>query len=302
MSKVARFAASKAAAFGYAVIVGVAGNVAFNFVERHQPPVIAGMPAASRPAGRSTPSDRAAAIAPIPVIQPAAPRPLTPASPRAAPPPLPEPPAVALPAPDALPAPALTPAALPAAPQAAERPMPPPAPRAEAAPLPTPAALLPTPAARPKLKPTAALPPLGPAVEVTSLPLPPASSAAAKALLAAPAAHAAPAVAPVQPLPAFPDAARANAAPPARNDNGWQLSDIWHPTRAVRKGLDWAHQQVPHLGDDAAALPFPNTSPPAAPIALLPPAALHPVRAQRADVQTAPAKPTAPGPGSGGLY
>ena len=55
--KVARFAVSKMAAFCYAVAVGVAGNLVFNYVQTHQAaPSIAALPhEAPAPAEKSPP-------------------------------------------------------------------------------------------------------------------------------------------------------------------------------------------------------------------------------------------------------
>jgi hypothetical protein len=313
MSKIARLAVSKAAAFGYAVAVGVAGNIAFNFVERHQPPVIAAAPAAIPAPARTT----AAAIASVPPAaplseprQPPAPPAVAaiPASPPAATTALPEPPTVALPTPDTLPTPALRAAALPASPveaaprppaEEASRPMPqrtptetqpsvtapPPAgvaPEQALRPTPLPA---PVAAASAATNPPAALPPLGPPVEVASPPAPPASPA-----------RAAPVVAMAAQPPTAPRASATHAAAASANPDGWRLSDLWHPVRVVRKGLDWAGDQLPSSGDSAALPPpFPVTTPLAGPIPLVP------ASGKKADFVATP-KSAAPGPGSGGLY
>src|SRR5256714_2754844 len=186
--KVARFAVSKMAAFCYAVAVGVAGNLVFNYVQTHQAaPSIAALPhEAPAPAEKSptvvptaTPSvmPAAAMIAKPPAAAPdRAAKPATvsaPVAPSVAP--LPEPPAnLGLPSASALSAPPLKPAALPS-----------PAPAAIATPdrarLPPETAA----AAEGNAKPAAAaaLPPLGPAIEVASPPGAPAAPSTPIALL-----------------------------------------------------------------------------------------------------------------------
>src|SRR5436305_14818317 len=104
IGKVARFAVSKAAGFSYAVAVGVAGNLAFHFVQPHDPaPSVATPPAvvtAPQPAQPGPdPAMGTATAAPL------APKPLAPV-PHAAPQPTP----VSLPeAAPARPAPGTTP-------------------------------------------------------------------------------------------------------------------------------------------------------------------------------------------------
>jgi hypothetical protein len=109
ISKIGRMAVSKAAAFGYAVAVGVAGNLAFNFVQQHH-----SAPVSVAPHVAATVGDGAtlATMAPKPAPAKAAPAPLRaslPVAPRGpeaaaravvAALPLPEPPAFALPSPD----------------------------------------------------------------------------------------------------------------------------------------------------------------------------------------------------------
>lgn len=291
IAKIARFAVSKAAAFCYAVAVGVAGNLIFHFVQ----PESASTPVALAPSHSGAPtSDQGSAgrvpIAPVvpqpapaPAAQPPAVRaslPTTttthPAAPRpaATAPTLPEAPEPAvLPRSDTLSAPALKPAAVPS--EDLARPV------AEPAHQPSEAALRPaaTPADPPPPAPAAALPPLGPAIEVTSPPAP--------AAIPETTARVTP---PLQPEP--------SAKAPA---NDIELSDVWHPGRAVEKGLHWAGRQIPLVGSDDATPPAPRkVASPSAPISLLPPAAAA-VSPDKGEV-TAPAKPAAPGPGSGGLY
>jgi hypothetical protein len=285
------------AAFGYAVAVGVAGNVAFHFVQT-QAPIPAVLTAPSEPSRTSqapsgTPA-AAATVAPKPVAapipEPAAAAPSAavsaPAAARPAPPKpapalqLPEPPAASLPYPAALPSPAWKPLQLPSAAAPSE---------AAAKPVGVPNSEMSNPA------PAAALPPLGPAIEVAVSPTPP------------PLAPAPPIAALAHPLPP------AAAPPPERS---LEISDLWHPYRAVKKGLDWAGDQLPIIGGDAA-----EPSPPAAPRreapAVIPAAAsAHAAPAARPAAPAAPiplwpdTKPEAadkpppgkPGPGSGGLY
>jgi hypothetical protein len=314
MSKIARLAVSKAAGFCYAVAVGVVGNLAFNFVQHHQVPVITTAPDDSRMPAATT-AGRAAATASIPANPPAAARPFRPMTPvtlpaAARPSPAPTvapvpilsmPAPVALPGPDALPAPALRPAALPAtAPalrQEAALPKEQPAPSARAA-----RPSEPTPPATPRAseaaiapldapaagKPSTALAPLGPPVEVAAPPASPASPPAEPA-----------AVSPRRTV-------LASVPPPSTSSPGktasWELSDVWHPGRVMKKGLHWAGEQLPDIGGDAVApLPFPRTVPPEAPIPLLPPA-IRQAASEKVDALATPPKHTAPGPGSGGLY
>jgi fused signal recognition particle receptor len=140
--------------------------------------------------------------------------------------------------------------------------------------------------------PAATLPPLGPAINVATPPMPP---------------ERVPAPAVVAPPPAPPVTAPA----PQRS---LELSDLWHPYRVVAKGLNWAGDQLPVIGGDGD-----GARPAATPPRELPPT---PIRAA-ASVHAAPvAKPAAPipllpdanpeaadkppsgkpGPGSGGLY
>ena len=172
--KIARFAVSKMAAFGYAVAVGVAGNLAFHFVQTQAPiPVVltaspetsrtgqeqAGTPAAtaitaSKPAVAPIPEPAAAApsatVSVSPAVRPASSKP-TPALQ------LPEPPAANLPQPAALSAPAWKPLQRPGAPAPSE---------AAAKPVGAPSGEASNPA------PVGSLPPLGPAVEVAQRVLP----------------------------------------------------------------------------------------------------------------------------------
>ncbi len=111
IAKIARFGVSKAAAFCYAVTVGVSGNMAFNYMQPRDPaPAIA--PAIS-PA-----IVPAVAAAPVPAPVPAEPAGPAPPKPVATAPIFPEPSAFALPSLAALPAPVLKPTALPTAPHA----------------------------------------------------------------------------------------------------------------------------------------------------------------------------------------
>ena len=134
-----------------------------------------------------------------------------------------------------------------------------------------------------------ALPPLGPPIDVTPPPNPP-SGPEPLPRIAAPR----PAAVPAPP-------AKPTKEPPP----GLELSDIWHPYRAVKKGFHWAGEQVPLIGDDNdVAAPQPKAARPAAPrpsapIPLLPPATASPAGGESS---AAGPKPVAPGPGSGGLY
>jgi hypothetical protein len=280
IARIARFAVSKAAAFCYAVAVGVAGNLIFHFV---QPATAPAVPAAVTAPRLTEPASHAATVAipvkpapPVassasPVTGPAAPAttplanhaalpapaPRTTAPPRPTmPASLPEPPApAALPRSDLLPTPSFKPTALPS--DAAT-----PAPAVSEAPPPPPPA-------------PAALPPIGLAIDISSVPTPQ------------------PAV--VEPPPARP----ATGPTPARAEpNGLELSDVWHPGRAVGKGLHWAGRQLPLVGGAEEPPPTPAPAPVkptlAAPISLLP--------AEPANPAAPAAKSTAPGPGSGGLY
>ena len=156
IAKIARFAASKAGAFFYAVAVGVAGNLAFHFVQPHDPApaAVSAMPIVA-PSNARPPADKPAPAPAVPAI--------------AAAPILPAPPApAALPSPNSLPLPALKPAALPPVPpsEAALRPAPAPAP----APVASDEAAEPSPP-RPAAP---VLQPLSPAIEVATPPMPPA--------------------------------------------------------------------------------------------------------------------------------
>jgi hypothetical protein len=125
LAKIARLAFSKGAAFCYAVTVGVSGQVAYNYLQPHDPApktVTAAVPAPNP----ATPFN-AAVVVPIPRAPPpeAAPSPTglagaptgtakpAPASSSATVPILPPPSSLSLPSPAVLPVPALRPAALP---------------------------------------------------------------------------------------------------------------------------------------------------------------------------------------------
>jgi hypothetical protein len=133
------------------------------------------------------------------------------------------------------------------------------------------------------------LPPLGPAVEVSTPPIPPEHVASPPIQAAAPAPAARPAI---------------DAPPSARS---LELSDMWHPYRAVKKGLNWAGDQVSVItGDGAEEQPAKQHPEPVPVMAKKPttpadPIPLLPAKPELADAPAAPAKPT-PGPGSGGLY
>ena len=230
IAKIAHFAVSKAAGFCYAVAVGVAANLAFHFVQPHEPVAVVAM---APPAPQPTVEPTASASATTAVTAPMAP------------------PAAALPVPALKPT-ALPPTALPS--EAALHPLP--APTGE--PAPTGRLYSPPPAA--------ALPPLGPAIEVAAPPTPPPPIPAPAARSAA--------------LP-YPEVRAATAEEPP---GSLEFSDVWHPNRAVKKGLHWVGEQVPVIGDSDAGPLQPRAAPSAAPISLLPPA------------------PRKPGPGSGGLY
>ena len=291
LSKVARLAVSKAAAFSYAVAVGVAGNLIFHFVQPQVPVPAILAPATTEtalPTAKPHPSEPAAtaAIAPKHVVAPAPEPPPSPASASiAAPAPPPPKPALAAQAPEprgpnlpqtgAMPAPVWKPLMLPNA-----------APPSEAALKAAPA--VPSDLPDPGPPATAALPPLGPSIEVSTPPTPP-EHVAAPIQAGAPASSAHPAT---------------DAPPPARS---LELSDMWHPYRAVKKGLGWAGDRVSVITGDGAdehaakrhpepvAVMANKPSAPADPIPLLP------AKPELADAPAAPSKP-APGPGSGGLY
>lgn len=309
ISKIGRMAASKAAAFGYAVAVGVAGNLAFNFVQEHHAATAVTAP---REVGHAV-----AALAPNPMpavatrqSRPAAPaRAITPA------PPLPEPRVTAvLPNPASLPPPAMQPAVLPSAAAApapsAAVPLPPAvsalldprrlagpprqpasvanrtAPRLQPVPPGVTAPAAPSPAPSPPPPQVAALPPLGPAIDVAPLPTPPDRAATPAVMAALPP--------PAKLTASKPTASELAASEPA--PRGFAFSDVWHPYyRAVTNGIHWAGRHVPLVGDSDAA-PQAEAAASGAPISLLPPAALERTEA------APPRKPTAPGPGSGGLY
>jgi len=251
IAKLARFAVSKAAAFCYAVAVGVAGNLAFNLVQQHRSPATVTPPPAVAASASTSANDGAmppgSALAPLlPAGGPVATAPI-----------LPQPAATALPGADALPPPVLRPAALPPREPAA----------APAEPAVTAALPAPPPAAAERLE--TPLPPIGQPIDVSPPPT-------------------APAVA----LPREPEIAmvpREPAAAAPEKPASWALSDLWHPTRAVAKGIHWAGEQLPIIGGDAEQ-PRVERPPVPAPIPLLPRTA------------TAPASPGRPGPGSGGLY
>ncbi len=330
VAKIARAAASKMAAFGYAVAVGVAGNLAFHFVQPHDPaPAALASPAPNSASVAAPPAaDTAPAVMPPALVQPP---PATPApaqsvsskpvsiKPVATAPILPATPTIDLPNTAALPAPALRPTALPishapahpidtaALPEAAG-PLTPVTPHVSFAPPPattppptTPLTLTPaSPYGAAPSRTTASIPldPIGRPIDVAPVPNPPAA-----ALSTAP-----PPTALLLPKPATPPTPE--VAPPAAKaepgktdaDHSLELSDLWHPSRAVRKSLNWADQQLPSLGgSDTAAAVHPAAHAPsvAAPISLLPSSADGGL--QGGD-NAEPAKPVKPGPGSGGLY
>jgi hypothetical protein len=193
---------------------------------------------------------------------------------------LPEAPTASLPQPASLPSPAWKPLQLPSAPAPSE---------AAAKPNVAPHAEISNPA------PVAALPPLGPAIEVAVPPMP------------HPIAPAPPIAALAPPVPPAP------APPPERS---LEFSDLWHPYRAVKKGLNWAGDQLPVIGgDDGEARPTATPPRELAPTPIPAAASVHvaPVAkpAASAPISLLPdAKPEAadkpppgkPGPGSGGLY
>ena len=284
IARIARLAVSKAAAFVDAVAVGVAGNLAFNFVQQHHQQAAAVAAPEPGRVGDDRKSERATVtVAVPPPLAPATPTAAAPARPlhdAAAVPPsaglpmLPEPAAAALPRLDALPAPTLKPAALPPREEAA-KPL-----RPAVSPLPVAAA----PAAS-ETGGAAAPAPIGvtqtaalPAVDVAPPPEPPAPLPAATT--------------------AMPPPADIVTAPAARS---LELSDIWHPGRAVKRGLHWAGDQLPVIGGAEAEPQFPRAGlPPSAPIPLLPTA--ERALSDNTDTPAAAAKPRSPGPGSGGLY
>jgi hypothetical protein len=103
-AKLARFGASKAAAFCYAVLVGVAGNLVFNVLQHDPAPSAAAPPAVAAAPSADRPVDGGIATAVIaPIAPPAAPLPAL-AAPAAPLPPRPAP-ALAPTRPASLPAP-----------------------------------------------------------------------------------------------------------------------------------------------------------------------------------------------------
>src|SRR5204863_9026568 len=72
------------------------------------------------------------------------------------------------------------------------------------------------------------------------------------------------------------------ASPPQRS---LELSDLWHPYRAVKKGLNWAGDQFPVIGGDNG-----DAAPPATTPRELPPTAIPAAASLHAPV----AKPAAP--------
>ena len=85
---------------------------------------------------------------------------------------------------------------------------------------------------------------------------------------------------------------QSSGGPSSVKAGGFEISDVWHPVRAVRKGMDWAGDQLPDLGSDKPATEVHAKAP--APISLVPSGAFADAPAQT--------KPNKPGPGSGGLY
>jgi hypothetical protein len=296
--KIARFAVSKMAAFCYAVAVGVAGNLAFHFVQPQVsiPSFLTAAPEPSRTSHEQAGTPTATAIvapkpaaAPVPepaALAPAAPAHSAAAAVRPAPPnpspalQLPDPPAANLPQPVSLPSPAWKPLHLPSAAAPSE---------VTAKPIGAPNAEASNPA------PAASLPPLGPAIEVAVPPSPPP-------------------IAPAPPIAGVaPSLPHATEPPPERS---LELSDLWHPYRAVKKGLDWAGDQLPVVGGEGPE-PSPAASPRReAPAAIPAAASAHAAPVAKPAVSAEPiplwpdTKPEAPdkpppgkpGPGSGGLY
>ncbi|HEX6442748.1 MAG TPA: hypothetical protein VF007_11215 [Stellaceae bacterium] len=288
LGKVARLAASKAAAFSYAVAVGVAGNLIFHFVQPQVPLPAILAPASTDPA--------------LPLAKPQLPEPAATAliAPKPSPAPLPETPVAPSPAAVASPAPPAPPpkpalAAQPPEPRAPSQPDITALPAPSWKPLTLPGGPAPSEAAvkpagvpaEPVPPATAALPPLGPPIEVSTPPTPPERIAAPPTQAAAP-----------------PPGHPTDSASPARS---LELSDMWHPYRVVKKGLNWAGDQVTVItGDGAEEQPAKRQSEtvpivahkPAAPADPIP---LLPAKPELADAPAAAVKP-APGPGSGGLY
>lgn len=278
VAKLARLAASKAAAFTYAVAVGVAGNIAFNFVQQHHPapPPSAAAPSELRPAAvrpeatAPLPARRATRPAePVPVALPPE-KPPTPARHPAAAirdlPALPELPAVlTLPDTDSLPAPALKAAILPAGEPAR------PEPKQQASAPPEPAESMHNPASE-----TAVLQPLGKPLDVAAPPLPPVAAA-----------------------PPASDDAAGPAAPAAgvpRSADSGLPDGSPHRAGISATGPHRTGDRLPAIGDDA---------PPHRPTASAQPIPLIPEGTDSAKpdrVGAAPAASGHPGPGSGGLY
>jgi protein transport protein SEC31 len=311
ISKIARLAFSKAAAFCYAVAVGVAGNLAFNFVQHHQTTVPPAVSPASQAASAGDESPIPMYLSP-PQHRPAG-KPV--ATSRILPPPSGD---IALPSSDSLPTPELKPTALATTTPADVPPQSPPTSNTTALPSPVDPAPMTMPTATPVASNAAmprdrapsipafvphqpvtaavaaprelpadphgaaTLPPLGAPIEVSAPPNPP----AATVLPVATADSVGPTTVMQQPL------GEPGSQPLA-------LSDLWHPTRAVEKSLHWAGAQLPSLGHDGKTPS--NTPPLRAPISLLPSSTATTATISEA-AGGAPSKPVKPGPGSGGLY
>jgi hypothetical protein len=311
ISKMARLAASKAAAFCYAVAVGVAGNLAFNFVQHHQSATPPPVPAASLATTAGDDSPMPVYLSP-PQRQPpgktVATRRILPSASSD----------IILPSSDSLPTPELKPTALaPSAP--ADQPPPQAPPTSNTAALPSPVDPAPTvqtttPAASTVAAPRdrdpssppfvlhqpvtvvvaaprevpaelhggAALLPLGAPIEVSAPPTPPAAT-----------------VLPVTTADSVSPTAMMRQPVEAPASQPLAMSDLWHPTRAVEKSLHWAGAQLPSFGHDGATPS--NTPPLRAPISLLPSSTATTATISEA-AGGAPSKPVKPGPGSGGLY
>jgi hypothetical protein len=310
ISKIARLAVSKAAAFCYAVAVGVAGNLAFNFVQHHQDAA----PLAVSPASQAA---AAGDDSPIPVyLSPPQRRPTgkTVATSRILSPTGSD---IALPSSDSLPTPELKPTALAPTAPADAPPQAPPTSNTAALPSPmdpAPATQPPTPAAGTVAAPrdrtpsspafvphqpvtvavtaprevpaelhgAATLPPLGAPIEVSAPPAPPVATVLPAATINS-----------VSPTTVISPPVEAPGSQPLA------LSDLWHPTRAVEKSLHWAGTQLPSIGHDGKTPP--NIPPLGGPISLLPSSAAPTATISEA-AGSAPSKPVKPGPGSGGLY
>lgn len=309
VSKIARLAVSKAAAFTYAVAVGVAGNLAFNFVQqRHSaPPPVASAPViageSEAAAGAAiAPRPHRASREPVRVSLPPEKPPAPARHPAADIPALPEAPAAfALPNLDSLPAPALKPTSLPFSEPTRRKPAT--AAPAETARLPAPIEkAAPTEAVSPPSvsppAPTAVLPALGQPIDVAPLPVPPSESESVPPMdppdIAVHGNPPAPSADNAEPT-AFATISNSPARADGDRGHGWQLSDIWHPGRAMAKGLHWAGDQLPGLeGDDPPRSPHIP--------ALTRPIPLLPSSGEPAHPESASAPPGRPGPGSGGLY